>query len=120
MANKMSSSLGSKSPTRRKYKSKWIQMSKEELRDINVEIYGNRRKGYYTEGFRRSCLGSSSVVVTLRHRWSWDHYLLIDSDYLAGSRVSLGITLGSWSNLAFRAAATAANKFFARIGRLEL
>lgn len=109
-----------KSPSRRKYKPKWVPLTKDELRDTNVGIYGSRRGLYYKRGFKRSCLGSSVLVVTLSRRYSWDHYLLLDGIEYTESRVELGGTLKSWENLVFRDAVTKAKKFFDRIGRLEL
>lgn len=106
--------------TKRRYKSKWVPMAKEEIRELNLSIYGKRRKFYFKRGFKRSCLGSSTVVVTLQHTWTWSHYLLIEGEDGDGARVCLGGTPQSWENLVFRDAVTSAKKFFDRIGRLEL
>lgn len=104
----------------RKYKSKWAPLTKDELRDINIEIYGTRRGRYFKRGFKRSCFASKVMVATLQHDFSWDHYVFLDGIEYPEARVYLGGTLRSWENLAFRDAVTKAKKFFDRIGRLEL
>lgn len=100
-----------------RYRSLWVPMPKEELAGFQRDI---RHRTAFKKGWQRVIDGTVHLVVVKRE-WSFDYYVRFGDSYTPGwGMLRLGGMMGSWENLAFRAAVKAVKRFIAKVEGLHV